>query len=164
MRDFDARLGEGLSAAFLIAFIAGMPSPATSAGALAIGEPAHIEKRGVAVGTAYNYASKDAAEAGALKRCLGFQGAPVDTRALCKVVTSFENQCYSIALDPKAGTPGFGWAVLASQAEADAAALGNCRRTAGKSRIEFCKVTARDCDKPGAPEPGPPETSPPEKK
>jgi hypothetical protein len=136
-------------AAFLLAWI--WPSPAVSAGALAIGEPAHIEKRGLAIGTAYNAGSREAAEAGALKRCLNFMDAPPDTRALCKVVKTFENQCSSTALDPKAGTPGFGWAVMDKRADAEAAAVDNCRRTAGKSRVEFCKVATSECDEPRPP-------------
>ncbi len=152
MHDFASRFGEIIAAAVLMAFVAGAPSPATSAGAVAIGEPEHIEKRGVAVGFSHNYERKDAAEAEALKRCLGFQGAPADTRALCKVVKSYENQCYSIALDPKNGTPGFGWAVMTEQAKADEAAMGNCRRTAGRSRVDFCKVMERGCDNPAASE------------
>jgi hypothetical protein len=157
MHHSDFRFGDIFAAAFLVAFfLVGPPSPAISAGALAIGEPKHIEKGGVAVGFAYNYASKDAAEAGALKMCLAFQGAPVATRALCKVVKSYENQCHSIALDPKDGTPGFGWAVMTEQGKADEAALDNCRRTAGKSRVEFCKVTKSACDNTSTSEKSPP--------
>jgi hypothetical protein len=157
MHHSDFRFKDIVSAAFLVAFLAGSASPAISAGALAIGEPKHIEKGGVAVGFAYNYANKDAAEAEALKRCLAFKGAPAATRVLCKVVKSYESQCHAIALDPKDGTPGFGWAVMTEQAKADEAALDNCRRTAGKSRVEFCKVTKSACDNLGTSEKSPPQ-------
>ncbi|MEO8319538.1 MAG: DUF4189 domain-containing protein, partial [Bradyrhizobium sp.] len=75
-----------------------------------------------------------------------------DTRALCKVAKTFENQCLSTALDPKAGTPGFGWAIETKRAEAEAEALENCRRTAGKGRVNFCKTMTSECDEPNAPE------------
>jgi|SRR5882724_1197872 len=150
MHQFYFRFGTMI--AVLVALVAGAPSPATSAGAVAIGQPEHIEKRGVAVGTAYNYQNKEAAEAGALKRCLSFQAAPPDTRALCAVVKSYENQCVSIALDPKSGTPGFGWSVMTEQTRADEAAMDTCRRTAGRSRVKFCKVVESACDNPSASE------------
>jgi hypothetical protein len=157
MHHSDFRFKDIFAAAFLVAFLAGPPSSATAAGAVAIGEPKHIAKGGVAVGFAYNFASKDTAEIEALKLCLAFKGAPATTRALCKVVKSYENQCHSIALDPKDGTPGFGWAVMTEQGKADEAALDNCRRTAGKSRVEFCKVTKSGCDNPGTSEKSPPQ-------
>ena len=139
------------AAAILVVWAAGAASPAAAAGALAIGEPQHIEKRGLAIGTAYNAGTREGAEAGALKRCLDFRDAPPDTRALCKVVKTFENQCSATALDPKAGTPGFGWAVTDKRADAEAAAMDNCRRTAGKKRVEFCKIATSECDEPNPP-------------
>jgi hypothetical protein len=148
MNDFDIRFGQIMAAAGVVALVAGAPSPAASAGALAIGKPARIEKQGVAVGFAHNFKSREIAEAAALKSCLGFKDAPADTRALCKVVKSFENACYSVALDPKNGTPGFGWAIMTNQAQADDSAMDTCRSTAGKSRARFCKITASNCDKP----------------
>jgi len=151
MHDIAIRFGEIMTAAGLMAVAAAAASQATAAGALAIGEPKHIEKRGLAIGTAYNAGSGDAAEAGALKRCLEFRDAPPDTRALCKVVKTFENQCSSTALDPKAGTPGFGWAIMDKRADAEAAAMDNCRRTAGSRRVKFCKVVTSECDEPNPP-------------
>ena len=115
-------------------------------GAMAIGETGNIAKDGVAVGAARNYENKDAAEARALKECLAFPDAPATTRTKCKIVASFEKRCYAVALDPKAGTPGFGWAVRASRSIAESAAMDDCRDTAGKARVKFCKITLLECD------------------
>lgn len=146
MNDFFRYLAQAAAAAGLMAAVATAPDPAAAFGAVAIGEPANIAKRGVAIGTGYNYPTKEGAEARALKECLAFKDAPPDTRALCKVVKTFERQCYAIALDPKNGTPGFGWSVMTEKTQAESAAMARCRDTAGKSRVQFCKMTASNCD------------------
>jgi Domain of unknown function (DUF4189) len=92
-------------------------------GAIAIGLPADVAKKGVAVGTSWGYPTVEAAEARALKECLAFMDAPPDTRALCKVVQTFKDQCFVVALDPKNGTPGFGWAVRPTMSAAEEAAM-----------------------------------------
>jgi len=145
MMGWIARLALGTTSGALL--IAAAAMPAIAAGALAIGEPERIEKRGVAVGTAYNFKDRSSAEAAALRKCLDFKDAPPDTRALCKVIESFDKECYAIALDLKAGTPGFGWAIKADKAAAEDLAMANCRKTAGKARVDFCKLTLSDCDK-----------------
>jgi hypothetical protein len=78
-------------------------------------------------------------------------GAPLDggnakARARCEVVATFSNKCGAIALDPKDGTPGAGWAVGDTQQQADEEALARCRTTAGTNRRDFCKVIDRLCD------------------
>ena len=139
-------------ACFALAVVAGPAALMSAAdraaafGALAIGETGNIAKGGVAAGASRNYANKDAAEARALKECLSFPDAPAATRAKCRIVASFEKRCYAAALDPKAGTPGFGWAVRASRTIAESAAMDDCRDTAGKRRAKFCKVTMIACD------------------
>jgi hypothetical protein len=137
-----------MSAALFFMAILAAPITAAAFGALAVGEPVDIAKRGVAVGFARNFATKAEAEAQALKKCLGFQGAPPDTRALCKVVKTFEKLCFAIALDPKAGTPGFGWSIGATRAEAERSAMNKCNNTAGKGRQKFCQVNVKEagCD------------------
>lgn len=115
-------------------------------GALAFGEPSNVSKEGIAIGDGVNYATKEGAEARAMKECLSFKGAPVATRSLCKVVITFEKQCFAIALDPKNGTPGWGWAMKKETAEAETFAIDQCRKTAGPSRVNFCKVTLSHCD------------------
>jgi Domain of unknown function (DUF4189) len=130
----------------VLCLMAAASSPAAAFGAIAVGEPKSIAKGGLAVGYSTKYATKEQAEAAALKECLTFQPAPADTRALCKIVKTFEKQCVGVAIDPKGGTPGFGWAVMATKAEADDAAMSGCRDTAGKSRVKFCQITVSKCD------------------
>src|ERR1700686_194764 len=67
-------------------------------------------------------------------------------RARCEVVISFSNKCAAVALDPKDGTPGAGWATGNTQKEADEEALARCRSVAGAGRRDFCKVTNQTCD------------------
>jgi hypothetical protein len=62
------------------------------------------------------------------------------------VVTSFSNKCAAVALDPKDGTPGAGWATGDTQTDADEEALARCRSAAGTNRRDFCKVIDRLCD------------------
>jgi hypothetical protein len=130
----------------VLCLMAAAPSPAAAFGAIAVGEPKSIAKGGLAVGYATKYTTKDQAEVAALKECLTFQAAPAATRALCKIVKTFEKQCLGVAIDPKGGTPGFGWAVMTTKAEADDAAMSGCRDTAGKSRVKFCQITVSKCD------------------
>lgn len=134
------------AAACLMAAAVAGPSPAAAFGAVALGEPASIAKQGVAIGLSRNYSSKEGAEARALKECLSFVDAPPDTRALCKIIRTFEKQCYAVAIDPQAGTPGFGWSIMPTKAEAESSAMNRCRETAGASRVKFCKVATSDCD------------------
>lgn len=116
-------------------------------GAIAIGLPSDIAKQGVAVGTAWNYDDADGANTRALKECKGFMDAPPETRKLCKIVKTFTNACVSVALDPKAGTPGFGWAVAPVESGAAEAAMKNCKDTAGRDRQKYCEVTIKHCSK-----------------
>jgi hypothetical protein len=120
--------------------------PAQAMAAFAAGIPDNISSRGVAVGAGYNYSTRDGAEARALKECLTQQDAPPDTRALCKVVSEFDNQCLAVSMDPQAGTPGFGWAVANTEDDAKTQALANCRQTAGADRVGACVVSLTDCD------------------
>jgi hypothetical protein len=124
------------------------PNPSAADGALAIGLPSNVAKQGLAMGFGINFPNKGEAEARALKECLGFKDAPAATRAFCKVVETFKDQCLAIALDPKYGTPGVGWAVAADEQAAGKTALQKCVATAGPSRRDFCKVLISKCDRP----------------
>ena len=81
-----------------------------------------------------------------MQACQQPGAAPADTRALCKIVGYFDNACASVSLDPKDGTPGFGWAIADSAADANSQALEHCRETAGSDRAAYCVVTQSDCD------------------
>jgi len=115
-------------------------------GSIAVGQTNDVAKDGLAIGYTWNYSDKGSAEADALKQCLSFQDAPDRTRALCKVVQDFQNECLAVSLDPAAGTEGFGWAVSSTDKQASARALQTCRDTDGPDHQADCKVTAVKCD------------------
>ena len=119
-----------------------------AAGAVAVGEPAEIAKDGVAIFTFVNASSAEAAKQKALEGCRGLPNASSTSKALCKVVATFENQCVAQSLDPENGTPGFGWAMARNSRMAKEQALSNCRDTAGPTRQDKCVIGPRDlwCD------------------
>ncbi len=139
------RIFVGLGLVFSVAIAAGT-GPSLGEGALAVGQVGTVAKNGIAMGWAVSQRTEGDAKSEALKQCLDFKDAPAGTRAACKVVRTFKGQCLSIALDPQAGTPGVGWAVEATAQTAEAAAMAECRRTAGRERNKFCKVTTSKCD------------------
>jgi hypothetical protein len=134
-----------VAAALLIAGCA-YANPAFSFGAVAIAEPADVAKDGYSSGISYNFKTAVEAEDRAHKECANTQDAPPETRKLCKVIRTFENQCVAVALDPMAGTPGAGWAIGETAAIARRDALQRCEDTAGRSRQGECKITAEGCD------------------
>jgi Domain of unknown function (DUF4189) len=142
--------GVGLVAAGLLAFA---PRSAAADGALAVGMPADVARLGFAYGSALDAASMDAARSAAIDGCRGALGnASAELRKLCKVVATFRNQCFAVAMDPKDGTPGVGWAIAENQRMADRQAIEQCRTTAGASRRDFCTLDvqpgarSRGCD------------------
>ena len=120
-------------------------NPGAAEGALAIGTTGNVANDGIALGTGYNYATRQGAIDRALAECRGRTDAPKAT-PFCQIVGTFTRQCAATALDPKAGTPGAGWAIAASQQKANSQALANCRATAGANRRQFCKVDTSECD------------------
>jgi hypothetical protein len=141
-----AKILFSLSATLIAAALSTMPAHAH--GAIALGMPDDIAKGGLAMGTGYNYDTADGAKLRALQECLSFKDAPLATRGLCKIVESFDAQCYAISLDPKEGTPGVGWSVAPKKENAEAVALERCRQTAGEERASYCVVSLSDCDAP----------------
>jgi hypothetical protein len=125
-------------------------SASNAAGALAIGSTGDVAKHGISVGTAVGYPSDKEAKERALTSCKQFQTASQAVRKLCKIVTTFHGECHSEATDPKAGTPGYGWAIASTKQQADERALANCRATAGADRQSFCvldlKPDEKQCD------------------
>jgi hypothetical protein len=119
--------------------------PSAAEGALAIGSTGNIADAGIAIGNAYNYATREEAVAAALQKCHDYKAAPRAARE-CIIVGTYSGQCYAEALDPKAGTPGVGWAIATVQDDASSFALGGCRATAGPSRRDFCQVVDSGCD------------------
>lgn len=119
-----------------------------AAGAVAVGEPADISKDGVAIFTHVNAENSNSAKQKALAGCKGLPNASDTSKALCKIVATFEDQCVAQALDPQSGTPGFGWAMARNSRLAREQALSNCRDTAGPTRKDACVVGKMDlwCD------------------
>jgi hypothetical protein len=117
-------------------------------GAVAVGEPADIAKDGVAIFTFVGAKSAEIAKQKALEGCKNVPGASATSRALCKVLATFENQCVAQSLDPESGTPGFGWAMARNARLAKEQALSNCRDTAGPTRQDKCVIGPKDlwCD------------------
>ena len=114
-------------------------------GAIAVGQSGNIAQDGFAFGGAINQPTEDAAKKSAVDTCSRFTGAP-KMAAQCAVVQSFHGQCYSMAEDPEAGTPGAGWAVGPDASSAEQKAMDICRQTAGASRVQYCKTSETFCD------------------
>ena len=128
----------------LLAAVAGS-SPAGAAGALAVGSTSDVSKDGIAVGTSINYDTPEEARSAALKRCREYKPAP-KAAAMCQSVGTFKSECYAVSFDPKAGTPGAGWAIAPTKELAEERALANCQVTAGEDRRDFCKIEESKCD------------------
>jgi lipoprotein NlpI len=119
--------------------------PAMSDGALAIGLPSDVVKSGYASGFSYNAKTKEDAQRVALEYCRK-AAAPARTTSLCKVIETFTDRCVALSMDPKAGTPGVGWAVADDLRGAEREALSKCEATAGRGRRAACVVTQSNCD------------------
>jgi hypothetical protein len=117
-----------------------------AAGALAAGVPADVAKQGLSLYTEVNSATSKRAQDLAIVGCKSIGSSA--SKALCKVVATFSNQCAAEAMDPQNGTPGFGWAVANNSADAKKQALAKCRATAGPTRQDACVVGERSlwCD------------------
>jgi Domain of unknown function (DUF4189) len=114
-----------------------------AAGAVALGQPSDIAKDGVAIYTFVKAASVELAKEKAMAGCKTLEHSSTTSKALCKIVATFENQCVAEAIDPESGTPGFGWAMARNSKLAKEQALSNCRDTAGPTRQNACVVEAR---------------------
>jgi hypothetical protein len=130
--------------AMILATVFAKTGPSVAAGAIAIGRPTDVAKRGISMGFSTNRDTMDEAKARSMILCRD-SGTTVSS-ALCNVVATFQNQCVAVAIDPEVGTPGFGWAVADSQHAAEIRAVSNCRITAGPTRQDVCKVTDSYCD------------------
>jgi hypothetical protein len=134
---------------FIVFLSACVALPATQGfaiGAVAVGVPGNVAKDGVAQGFSFDAKTEDGARATAMRFCQDVTKSSKEAVALCKVVKVFHDQCVAGALDPKPGTPGFGWAVDDDKDGAEKAALAMCIDSAGVQRRKFCKIVASDCD------------------
>jgi hypothetical protein len=118
---------------------------ALAEGAIAVGASGNFAKDGFAFGAAINKASTEEANQQALETCRKYSGAP-KMAAICRVVMNFSQECYALSFDPKAGTPGVGWAISDDKVKAEERAQKMCEVTAGPGRRDFCKVNQSSCD------------------
>ena len=118
----------------------------TAEGAVALGLPGDVAKLGYALGIAVNAHTEAAAKAAAMRLCQNDESASRQGKAVCKVMQTFHRQCAAEANDPKAGTPGWGWAIAPDLATAEKNAIANCVATAGSDRRDACKVLRSACD------------------
>jgi hypothetical protein len=114
-------------------------------GAIAVGSSGNFAKDGFAFGGAINKPTKDAAREQALATCRKYDGAP-KMAEVCRVISTFNRECYALSFDPKPGTPGVGWAIAADKETAEERAQAACEATAGATRRSFCKVNQSFCD------------------
>ena len=121
------------------------PAPVAAEGAMAVGITGDVAKDGYSIGMSVDHPTEDAARKGALDWCRN-HGGSAQTEATCEVIIVFHRQCAAEAQDPEPGTPGAGWAVAPDAETAKKIALTNCRATAGKSRMNYCKVVGSTCD------------------
>ena len=122
-----------------------IPAPALAQSSIAIGQPADKAAGGVTFGVWAGAQTHDRADVEALRLCRTTEGSSKQAHNMCTVVARYDNQCVSFAMDPRAGTYGFGWAVFPTQALADRVALANCRASARDQR-NFCVISLRHCD------------------
>src|SRR5690606_25610363 len=100
-RSLKRGMRKALGRAILVsAVLAAGAVPAWAHGALAIGETEDVGRDGYAYGNAVNSATPEDAARRALANCEKYQGAPKAV-ARCQVVSTFQRQCYAIALDPQ---------------------------------------------------------------
>ena len=137
---------EGRSTLIVIALAATLAGigPSVAAGAIAIGQPDDVAKRGISMGFSTNRETTDEATTRSLKLCEN-SGSSMSS-ILCQVVATFENKCVAVAIDPAVQTPGFGWAVADTEQASKDNALSNCRATAGPTRRNACEITDSSCD------------------
>ncbi len=133
-----------LVSALLLAPTILWPSPAAAYGALAVGLPSDVAESGFSYGVAVNYSTRDEAARAALESCRATKAA--EARSLCSLVNTFHGQCATVAMDPRDGTPGVGWAIADYRQEAEIQALARCVATAGESRRDACQVMVTRCD------------------
>lgn len=132
-----------------LAAIVVMTTGAKADGALAVGIANNDPRQGLAYGYQYNKATEGEAKYEALLACLTEKTAPMEAHVACRIVTTFRGQCLAVALDPGAGTPGWGWALGADERSAENKARDNCRAIAGPGRADYCVVDNSDCDTTG---------------
>ncbi len=146
----SASKGTGVAACIAASLLAASLLSATAAradGALAVGFPANVSKDGFAYGFSHNIRTPAEARREALDACRTTTAAAQSAKSLCMVVGTFSNECVAVAMDPKNGTPGVGFAIAADRATAEERALAFCTATEGVDRRGACKIDKSACDR-----------------
>jgi len=110
-----------------------------AAGAVALGLPSDVAKLGVSVGNWVGAATMNEAKSKAIEKCKTGPNAAPQVISLCKVVATFKNQCVALAIDPRTGTPGFGWAIADTSQAAAQQAMANCQDSDGPAFKGGCQ-------------------------
>lgn len=130
---------------FLFTTALAWPGVGHAVGALAVGQTNSVARDGIAFGYSDNKPTAGEAVSRALALCRTAPSTPA-AQARCVLVRTYSNECVAVAMDPEAGTPGAGWAIEPTLAEAEQAALDNCKATAGPDRQAYCAPSASYCD------------------
>jgi hypothetical protein len=125
-----------------------LPSNGMADGALAVGLPSDVANAGFTYGFSIDHTDERSAREEALQQCRSTKDAAQDEklRSLCTVITTFRKQCVAVAMDPRNGTPGVGWAVAEDRRVAEDQALEKCRQTDGTELQAACVVDHAACD------------------
>jgi hypothetical protein len=134
-----------VAAAALAAAMFSFTPVATAEGAFALGSSGDVAKDGVSYGYSTNHPTTSEAVENAMKECRVGKNAP-KMAAICKLVTTFKNECIAVAWDPKPGTPGMGVAFAPDKPNAEARAMELCKMSAGTDRQGACVVDKSRCD------------------
>jgi hypothetical protein len=121
-------------------------APGNAAGALAVGVAPGGAQQGFAYGVTRDQATDAIAGEHALAACKSAKESNAASRSRCALIGKYSNRCAVIAMDPKNGTPGVGWAIAADSAAAAHQALASCEATAGPGRAGTCTVSGTRCD------------------
>jgi hypothetical protein len=147
MGSFSFGRASALLFAALLGIVLLQPHRAAAEGAIAVGQPKDVAKDGYAYAYSTGKADMQTARTEALETCRKPGSGKSDQgRKLCKVVGTFTSECIAVAMDPKAGTPGVGWAIGGTLQLAEAQAITRCKATAGARRGEYCKIDNSRCD------------------
>jgi hypothetical protein len=123
--------------------------PCIADGALAIGIPPGGAKNGLASGVALDRPDAQTARQAAIESChKSTTDSDEASKKACKVVETFRDKCYAIALDSEVRGAGAGWAVAETTDLAETFALQQCRNTSSTVRAQFCTVAGENhgCD------------------
>jgi hypothetical protein len=138
---------KSIQIALLAAALTALSWTAASAdGAIAVGQTGTAPRHEVAVGLSTDFANPNAAAADALARCKSSAGVKASTLRRCKVVQTFKNKCAAVAMDPLAGSNGFGYGIASSKTRARNTAIAQCAQTAGRNRASACRILGTECD------------------